>query len=207
MLRRFGYTDDEWRLDQTAHPFMTTPGHGDMRLTTNYRPDDISSLFATMHEFGHGVYEWGVRRSRRGRRSAPASRSACTSLRAERGRTSSGAAARSGATSIRGCRSTSPSSGRRRGGVLSRGEQGAAVPHPDRCGRGHLQPAHHPAVRAGAGPDRGARRPARPAGGLERADGRISRGRRSRDAAGRAPGHALGRREHRATSRPTRSAT
>jgi carboxypeptidase Taq len=39
---------------------MTDPGEGDVRLTTNYRPDDLTSLFATMHEFGHGVYEWGV---------------------------------------------------------------------------------------------------------------------------------------------------
>ena len=60
VLRQFGYTEDEWRLDRTEHPFMTTPGHGDIRLTTNYRRDDLSSLFATMHEFGHGVYEWGV---------------------------------------------------------------------------------------------------------------------------------------------------
>lgn len=60
VLRGFGYTDEEWRLDTTPHPFMTTPGHGDIRLTTNFRPDDLSSLFATMHEFGHGVYEWGV---------------------------------------------------------------------------------------------------------------------------------------------------
>ncbi len=60
VLRRFGYSDDEWRLDQTLHPFMTTPGHRDIRLTTNFRADDLSSLFATMHEFGHGVYEWGV---------------------------------------------------------------------------------------------------------------------------------------------------
>jgi carboxypeptidase Taq len=60
VLGRFGYADDEWRLDQTAHPFMNTPGHRDIRLTTNYRPDDLSSLFGTMHEFGHGVYEWGV---------------------------------------------------------------------------------------------------------------------------------------------------
>jgi carboxypeptidase Taq len=60
VLRRFGYTEDEWRLDQTPHPFMTTPGHGDIRLTTNFRPDDLSSIFATMHEFGHGVYEWGI---------------------------------------------------------------------------------------------------------------------------------------------------
>jgi carboxypeptidase Taq len=60
VLRRFGYTEDEWRLDQTPHPFMTTPGHRDIRLTTNFRPDNLTSLFATMHEFGHGVYEWGV---------------------------------------------------------------------------------------------------------------------------------------------------
>ena len=60
VLRRFGYAEDEWRLDQTPHPFMTSPGHGDIRLTTNFRPDDLSSLFACMHEFGHGVYEWGV---------------------------------------------------------------------------------------------------------------------------------------------------
>jgi carboxypeptidase Taq len=60
VLRRFGYTDDEWRLDQTLHPFMTSPGHRDIRLTTNFRPDDLSSVFGTMHEFGHGIYERGV---------------------------------------------------------------------------------------------------------------------------------------------------
>jgi carboxypeptidase Taq len=60
VLHTFGYAEDEWRLDQTQHPFMTSPGHGDIRLTTNFRPDDLSSLFASMHEFGHGVYEWGV---------------------------------------------------------------------------------------------------------------------------------------------------
>jgi carboxypeptidase Taq len=60
ILRRFGYTDEAWRLDQTAHPFMSSPGFGDIRLTSNFRPNDLSSLFATMHEFGHGVYEWGV---------------------------------------------------------------------------------------------------------------------------------------------------
>jgi len=63
ILRAFGYSDDEWRLDETAHPFMTTPGAGDIRLTTNFRPNDLTALFATMHEFGHGVYEWGVDRS------------------------------------------------------------------------------------------------------------------------------------------------
>jgi carboxypeptidase Taq len=63
ILRSFGYTDEEWRLDETPHPFMTSPGTADIRLTSNFRPNDLSSLFATMHEFGHGVYEWGVDRS------------------------------------------------------------------------------------------------------------------------------------------------
>jgi carboxypeptidase Taq len=63
IARAFGYTDDEWRLDETPHPFLASLGVGDIRLTTNYRPDDLSSIFATMHEFGHGVYEWGVDRA------------------------------------------------------------------------------------------------------------------------------------------------
>ena len=60
ILGRFGYTDDEWRLDQTSHPFQATPGYADIRLTSNFRPNDLTSLFATMHEFGHGLYERGV---------------------------------------------------------------------------------------------------------------------------------------------------
>ena len=62
LLHAFGYTEDEWRLDETAHPFMTTPGTSDIRLTSNVREHDLSSLFAVMHEFGHGVYEWGIDR-------------------------------------------------------------------------------------------------------------------------------------------------
>jgi carboxypeptidase Taq len=60
VLHRFGYRDDEWRLDETPHPFMSSPGRGDIRLTTNFHTGDLQALFACMHEFGHGVYEWGV---------------------------------------------------------------------------------------------------------------------------------------------------
>ena len=60
LVRRFGFTDEEWRLDTTEHPFMCSPGEHDIRLTTNFRPHDLQSVFASMHEFGHGVYEWGV---------------------------------------------------------------------------------------------------------------------------------------------------
>jgi carboxypeptidase Taq len=60
VLEAFGYSEDEWRLDETPHPFASTPGRADVRLTTHYDEGNLYSLFSTMHEFGHGVYEWGV---------------------------------------------------------------------------------------------------------------------------------------------------
>src|SRR6185436_4376698 len=113
VLRRFGYTDEEWRIDQTQHPFMTSPGHGDIRLTTNFRPDDLSSLFATMHEFGHGVYEWGVDESIAG---TPLGSGVSRGVHESQSRTwttSSGAAVRSGVSHTRACRRHSPVSSAR----------------------------------------------------------------------------------------------
>ena len=49
------------RIDTTAHPFCTTLGAGDVRLTTRYDEEDFtSSLFGVMHEAGHGLYEQGL---------------------------------------------------------------------------------------------------------------------------------------------------
>lgn len=63
ILKRFGFDESEWRLDPTAHPFASNTGLGDIRLTTRYYPDNISpSLFGSMHECGHGLYEHGVAR-------------------------------------------------------------------------------------------------------------------------------------------------
>jgi carboxypeptidase Taq len=60
LIERFGATWDQFRLDRTVHPFETTFGLGDIRLTTRYSEDDLHSLFTAMHECGHGLYEWGV---------------------------------------------------------------------------------------------------------------------------------------------------
>jgi carboxypeptidase Taq len=60
VLDRFGFDPASWRIDTTAHPFMSSPGHGDIRLTTHYSESGLHSLFATMHEFGHGIYEYGI---------------------------------------------------------------------------------------------------------------------------------------------------
>jgi carboxypeptidase Taq len=60
VVRRFGFDDTAWRLDPTVHPFATGAGIEDIRLTTRYFDSNLDGLFATMHEFGHGLYEHQV---------------------------------------------------------------------------------------------------------------------------------------------------
>lgn len=56
-----GFDFDAGRIDTTTHPFCTTLGPADVRLTTRYDLDDFtSSLFGVMHEAGHGLYEQGL---------------------------------------------------------------------------------------------------------------------------------------------------
>ena len=52
----FGHRPDSWRIDPTEHPFASGAGRDDIRITTNYHPDSLESLFSTMHEYGHGLY-------------------------------------------------------------------------------------------------------------------------------------------------------
>src|SRR6187200_687298 len=63
LCEAFGATWDQFRLDTTVHPFETTFGLGDVRLTSRYSEHDLLSLFTAMHECGHGLYEWGVSQS------------------------------------------------------------------------------------------------------------------------------------------------
>jgi carboxypeptidase Taq len=60
VARAFGFDDECWRLDPTVHPFASGTGTTDIRLTTRYFPHNLDGLFATMHEFGHGLYEHQV---------------------------------------------------------------------------------------------------------------------------------------------------
>jgi carboxypeptidase Taq len=61
VAKRFGYDAERGRLDKTPHPFATKFGHGDVRITTRVRADDLSdALFSTLHEAGHAMYEQGV---------------------------------------------------------------------------------------------------------------------------------------------------
>ncbi len=56
-----GFDFTAGRIDTTTHPFCTTLGPRDVRLTTRYMETDFtSSLFGVLHEAGHGLYEQGL---------------------------------------------------------------------------------------------------------------------------------------------------
>jgi carboxypeptidase Taq len=60
MLATLGLEEGAWRLDPTAHPFCTSFSNRDVRLTTRYRPDDLESIWSSLHEAGHGLYAHGI---------------------------------------------------------------------------------------------------------------------------------------------------
>ncbi len=56
--KELGFDFQSGRLDTAAHPFCTTLGPADCRLTTRYDRNDFSqSYFGVLHEAGHGIYE------------------------------------------------------------------------------------------------------------------------------------------------------
>jgi carboxypeptidase Taq len=63
IIEQFGFDESFARLDLTVHPFAASSGTQDIRLTTRYKDDDITSIFTAMHECGHGLYEHGISQS------------------------------------------------------------------------------------------------------------------------------------------------
>jgi carboxypeptidase Taq len=59
IVSRLGFAEGSWRIDETEHPFASSMGTGDIRLTTRFAEDRLG-VFVTMHESGHGLYEHGV---------------------------------------------------------------------------------------------------------------------------------------------------
>jgi carboxypeptidase Taq len=57
VVDRFGHRPGAWRIDPTEHPFASGAGIDDIRITTHYYEDSLKSLFSTMHEYGHGLYQ------------------------------------------------------------------------------------------------------------------------------------------------------
>ncbi len=61
VVTRFGYDWNHGRQDKSVHPFTTSFGIGDVRITTRFDPERAASaLFSTMHEAGHAMYEQGI---------------------------------------------------------------------------------------------------------------------------------------------------
>ncbi len=61
VAREIGYDFHRGRLDATEHPFTTSFGLSDVRITTKVFPElPLSCLFSTIHEAGHAIYEQGI---------------------------------------------------------------------------------------------------------------------------------------------------
>ncbi|NCN05402.1 MAG: carboxypeptidase M32 [Spirochaetales bacterium] len=60
VLKDLGYDMDRGRMDVTAHPFTTSLGRDDVRITTRYAENFFKTgIFSIIHEAGHGLYELG----------------------------------------------------------------------------------------------------------------------------------------------------
>ncbi len=67
VLEIMGYDFGAGRIDISAHPFTTTIGPYDVRITTRYDVHDLkNSFYSTVHEGGHALYEQGIPEEYRG---------------------------------------------------------------------------------------------------------------------------------------------
>ncbi len=61
VLSRMGYDWKHGRQDRSVHPFTTSIGLYDVRVTTKVFPGKpFSALFSSVHEGGHALYEQGI---------------------------------------------------------------------------------------------------------------------------------------------------
>lgn len=64
LLESWGYDENRCLRARSPHPFSCTIGPADFRITTRVVPGlPFSSFLATAHEWGHSLYEQGLRRS------------------------------------------------------------------------------------------------------------------------------------------------
>src|SRR5829696_8611858 len=61
IITKYGYDWSRGRQDKAPHPFETTFSVDDVRITTRFEADNpLATLFSTMHESGHAMYEQGI---------------------------------------------------------------------------------------------------------------------------------------------------
>lgn len=57
VMKRIGLDEESSRVDMATHPFTTTIGPEDIRITTNVREHPLFAFESTIHESGHALYE------------------------------------------------------------------------------------------------------------------------------------------------------
>lgn len=60
LVSQMGYDFEAGRIDVAPHPFETTLGRYDVRITNRYKETSLEGLTGAMHEAGHAMYEQGV---------------------------------------------------------------------------------------------------------------------------------------------------
>jgi carboxypeptidase Taq len=61
VVKLMGYDPAAWRIDTAVHPFATSFGAHDVRITTRWDETFFpGALYSAMHECGHGLYEAGI---------------------------------------------------------------------------------------------------------------------------------------------------
>ncbi|MCJ7520074.1 MAG: carboxypeptidase M32 [Anaerolineaceae bacterium] len=61
VISKFGYDWNHGRQDKSTHPFTTSFGLYDVRITTRFNTNYLpTAMFGTMHECGHALYELGI---------------------------------------------------------------------------------------------------------------------------------------------------
>jgi carboxypeptidase Taq len=60
LLKGIGMNFEQFRQDSSRHPFSTTLGPHDHRVTNKFTVDDIGSIWSGLHEGGHAMYEQGI---------------------------------------------------------------------------------------------------------------------------------------------------
>lgn len=61
VAKKLGFDFDKGVLKESEHPFTTTLLKNDIRITTHYYENNpLSSLYSTIHEVGHGIYEQNI---------------------------------------------------------------------------------------------------------------------------------------------------
>ncbi len=61
VVKALGFDLERGRIDVSVHPFSSSMGPHDNRITTRYDESDFtSSFYGILHECGHGMYEQGL---------------------------------------------------------------------------------------------------------------------------------------------------